>query len=43
MQQPGIARIVFEHQNFRPAVRFSQRLVLIHGSGLPRRGLLLHP
>jgi hypothetical protein len=38
MEQPGIARIVFQDQDFRPALRFSQRLVSIHGSGLPRRG-----
>src|ERR1017187_5181326 len=38
MEQSGIARIVFEDQDFRPSVRFSQRLFLIHGSGLPCRG-----
>ena len=38
MKQPGVARIVFEDQDFHPVARCSQRLVVVHGSGLPRRG-----
>jgi hypothetical protein len=36
IEQPGIARIVFEDQDFHPVARYCQRLVVVHGSGLPR-------
>jgi len=30
MEQPGVARIVFQNQNFHPAAHRSQRLVVVH-------------
>jgi hypothetical protein len=30
IEQPGVTRIVFEDQDFHPAARCSQRLVVVH-------------
>ncbi len=42
IEQPGAARIVFEDQDFHPAPRCSQGLVVVHGAGLPRLCFAIH-